>query len=156
MAFAVFCRSGGQPSSRLSEIPVLSPSEKLQSSVVVRSRVGLGPGGLGPKGPANLEDLASESMGSLGTRFAKQGDVSHVCKALEATAGDVWLVDSGATCHIVSTQHLSGFRVVKKHERTANLFNASGGSIVVSGVVDLWGCFPEVGRGFWLPRWVSM
>ena len=76
-------------------------------------------------------------MGSLGTRFAKQGDVSHVCKALEATAGDVWLVDSGATCHIVSTQHLSGFRVVKKHERTANLFNASGGSIVVSGVVDL-------------------
>ena len=76
-------------------------------------------------------------MGSLGTRFAKQGDVNHVCKALEATAGDVWLVDSGATCHIVSTQHLSGFRVVKKHERTANLFNASGGSIVVSGVVDL-------------------
>ena len=57
--------------------------------------------------------------------------MSHVCKALEATAGDV------CTCHIVSTQHLSGFRVVKKHERTANLFNASGGSIVVSGVVDL-------------------
>ena len=84
-----------------------------------------------------MRTLASESMGSLGTRFAKQGDVSHVCKALEATAGDVWLVDSGATCHIVSTQHLSGFRVVKKHERTANLFNASGGSIVVSGVVDL-------------------
>ena len=76
-------------------------------------------------------------MGSLRTRFAKQGERSHVCKALEATAGDVWLVDSGATCHIVSTQHLSGFRVVKKHERTANLFNASGGSIVVSGVVDL-------------------
>ena len=98
-------------------------------------------------------------MGSLGTRFAKQGDVNHVCKALEASAGDVLLVDSGATCHIVSTQHLSGFRVVKKHERTANLFNASGGSIVVSGVVDprgsLWGCFPEVGRGFGLPRWVS-
>ena len=30
----------------------------------------------------------------------------------------------------------SGFRVVK-HERTANLFNASDGSIVVSEVVDL-------------------
>ena len=137
---------GGRPSPRLSEVPVLSPSEKPQSSVVARSPVGLG-----PKGPANLEDLASESMGSLGTRFAKQGDVNHVCKALEATAGDVWLVDSGATCHIVSAQHLSGFRVVKKHERTANLFNASGGSIVVSGVVDLevhFGCFPEAGRGF--------
>ncbi|CAE7206620.1 unnamed protein product [Symbiodinium sp. CCMP2592] len=30
-----------------------------------------------------------------------------------------------------------GFRVVKKYDRTANLFNASGGAIVVSGVVDL-------------------
>ncbi|CAE7198495.1 unnamed protein product [Symbiodinium sp. CCMP2592] len=29
------------------------------------------------------------------------------------------------------------FRVVKKYDRTANLFNASGGAIVVSGVVDL-------------------
>ena len=132
MALRFSAPGGGRPSPRLSEVPVLSPSEKPQSSVVARSPVGLG-----QKGPANLEDLASESMGSLGTRFAKQGDVSHVCKALEATAGDVWLVDSGATCHIVSTQHLSGFRVVKKHERTANLFNASGGSIVVSGVVDL-------------------
>ena len=132
MALRFSAPGGGRPSPRLSEVPVLSPSEKPQSSVVARSPVGLG-----PMGPDNLEDLASESMGSLGTRFAKQGDVSHVCKALEATAGDVWLVDSGATCHIVSTQHLSGFRVVKKHERTANLFNASGGSIVVSGVVDL-------------------
>ena len=132
MALRFSAPGGGRPSPRLSEVPVLSPSEKPPSSVVARSPVGLG-----PKGPTNLEDLASESMGSLGTRFAKQGDVSHVCKALEATAGDVWLVDSGATCHIVSTQHLSGFRVVKKHERSANLFNASGGSIVVSGVVDL-------------------
>ena len=132
MALRFSAPGGGRPSPRLSEVPVLSPSEKPQSSVVARSPVGLG-----PKEPASLEDLASESMGSLGTRFAKQGDVSHVCKALEATAGDVWLVDSGATCHIVSTQHLSGFRVVKKHERTANLFNASGGSIVVSGVVDI-------------------
>ena len=132
MALRFSAPGSGQPSPRLSEVPVLSPSEKPQSSVVARSPVGVG-----PKEPASLEDLASESMGSLGTRFAKQGDVSHVCKALEATAGDVWLVDSGATCHIVSTQHLSGFRVVKKHERTANLFNASGGSIVVSGVVDL-------------------
>ena len=132
MALRFSAPGGGRPSPRLSEVPVLSPSEKPQSSVVARSPVGLG-----PKEPASLEDLASESMGSFGTRFAKQGDVSHVCKALEATAGDVWLVDSGATCHIVSAQHLSGFRVVKKHERTANLFNASGGSIVVSGVVDL-------------------
>ncbi|CAE7423530.1 unnamed protein product, partial [Symbiodinium sp. CCMP2592] len=70
-------------------------------------------------------------------RMLKYGDVAHVCKALETTPGDLWLVDSGATCHIVSDKHLSGFRVVKKYDRTANLFNASGGAIVVSGVVDL-------------------
>ena len=132
MALRFSAPAGGRPSPRLSEVPVLSPSEKPPPADVASK-----PAGVGPKGPAQREDPASESMGSLGTRFAKQGDVNHVCKALEATAGDVWLVDSGATCHIVSTQHLSGFRVVKKHERTANLFNASGGSIVVSGVVDL-------------------
>ncbi|CAE7763377.1 unnamed protein product [Symbiodinium sp. CCMP2592] len=81
--------------------------------------------------------FGSESMGSLGSRVLKHGDVAHVCKALETTPGDLWLVDSGATCHIVSDKHLSGFRVVKKYDRTANLFNASGGAIVVSGVVDL-------------------
>ena len=132
MALRFSAPAGGRPSPRLSEVPVLSPSEKPPPADVASK-----PAGVGPKGPAQREDPASESMGSLGTRFAKQGDVNHVCKALEATAGDVWLVDSGATCHIVSAQHLSGFRVVKKHERTANLFNASGGSIVVSGVVDL-------------------
>ena len=132
MALRFSAPVGGRPSPRLSEVPVLSPSEKPPPADVASK-----PSGVGPKGPAQREDPASESMGSLGTRFAKQSDVNHVCKALEATAGDVWLVDSGATCHIVSAQHLSGFRVVKKHERTANLFNASGGSIVVSGVVDL-------------------
>ena len=132
MALRFSAPAGGRPSPRLSEVPVLSPSEKPPPADVASK-----PSGVGPKGPAQREDPASESMGSLGTRFAKQSDVNHVCKALEATAGDVWLVDSRATCHIVSAQHLSGFRVVKKHERTANLFNASGGSIVVSGVVDL-------------------
>ena len=132
MALRFSAPAGGRPSPRLSEVPVLSPSEKPPPADVASK-----PAGVGPNGPAQHDDPTSESMGSLGTRFAKQGDVNHVCKALEATAGDVWLVDSGATCHIVSTQHLSGFRVVKKHERTANLFNASGGSIVVSGVVDL-------------------
>ncbi|CAE7265621.1 unnamed protein product [Symbiodinium sp. CCMP2592] len=36
------------------------------------------------------------------------------------------------------------FRVVKKYDRTANLFNASGGAIVVSGVVDLEVYFGDV------------
>ena len=90
-------------------------------------------------------------MGAVGSRAVAHGDVAHVCKALETTAGDLWLVDSGATCHIVSDRHLSGFRVVKKHDRTANLFNASGGSISVAGVVDLevhfGDVFLEIGGG---------
>ena len=90
-----------------------------------------------PEGSLKREDKGSESMGAVGSRAVAHGDVAHVCKALETTAGDLWLVDSGATCHIVSERHLSGFRVVKKHDRTANLFNASGGSISVAGVVDL-------------------
>ena len=90
-----------------------------------------------PEGSLKREDKGSESMGAVGSRAVARGDVAHVCKALETTAGDLWLVDSGATCHIVSDRHLSGFRVVKKHDRTANLFNASGGSISVTGVVDL-------------------
>ena len=90
-----------------------------------------------PEGSPKLEDEGSESMGAVGSRAAARGDVAHVCKSLETTAGDLWLVDSGATCHIVSDRHLSGFRVVKKYDRTANLFNASGGSIAVTGVVDL-------------------
>ena len=90
-----------------------------------------------PEGSLECEDKGSESMGAVGSRAIARGDVAHVCKALETTAGDLWLVDSGATCHIVSDRHLSGFRVVKKHDRTANLFNASGGSISVTGVVNL-------------------
>ena len=90
-----------------------------------------------PEGSLKREDEGSESMGAVGSRAVAHGDVAHVCKALETTAGDLWLVDSGATCHIVSDRHLSGFRVVKKHDRTANLFNASGGSISLAGVVDL-------------------
>ena len=90
-----------------------------------------------PEGSLKREDEGSESMGAVGSRAVAHGDVAHVCKALETTAGDLWLVDSGATSHIVSDRHLSGFRVVEKHDRTANLFNASGGSISVAGVVDL-------------------
>ena len=97
-----------------------------------------------PEGSPKLEDEGSESMGAAGSRAAARGDVAHVCKSLETTAEDLWLVDSGATCHIVSDRHLSGFRVVKKYDRTANLFNASGGPIAVAGVVDLEDHFGDV------------
>ena len=65
------------------------------------------------------------------------GDVERICASFQLEPRDVWLVDSGATCHVVSSEHLSGFRVVKNHEREVTLYNASGGKIPVSGVVDL-------------------
>ncbi|CAE7775953.1 unnamed protein product [Symbiodinium sp. CCMP2592] len=130
MRFSCPGRGSSEPSS--SERRVLRQPEKPESSALVVPKPGSG-----PEGSPGSESRGSESMGSLGSRMLKYGDVAHVCKALETTPGDLWLVDSGATCHIVSDKHLSGFRVVKKYDRTANLFNASGGAIVVSGVVDL-------------------
>ena len=65
------------------------------------------------------------------------GDVERICASFQLEPRDVWLVDSGATCHVVSSEHLSGFRVVRKHEREVTLYNASGGKIPVSDVVDL-------------------
>ena len=65
------------------------------------------------------------------------GDVERICASFQLEPRDVWLVDSGATCHVVSSEHLSGFRVVKSHEREVTLYNASGGKIPVSDVVDL-------------------
>ncbi|CAE6945832.1 unnamed protein product [Symbiodinium sp. CCMP2592] len=130
MRFSCPGRGSSEPSS--SERRVLRQPEKPEPSALVVPKPGSG-----PEGSPGSESRGSESMGSLGSRMLKYGDVAHVCKALETTPGDLWLVDSGATCHIVSDKHLSGFRVVKKYDRTANLFNASGGAIVVSGVVDL-------------------
>ncbi|CAE7038329.1 unnamed protein product, partial [Symbiodinium sp. CCMP2592] len=130
MRFSCPGRGSSEPSS--AERRVLSQPERPEPSALVVPKPGSG-----PEGSPGSESRGSESMGSLGSRVLKHGDVAHVCKALETTPGDLWLVDSGATCHIVSDKHLSGFRVVKKYDRTANLFNASGGAIVVSGVVDL-------------------
>ena len=60
-----------------------------------------------------------------------------MCSVQNVEPRDVWLVDSGATCHIVSSLHLSSFRVLKRHNRTVTLLNASGGEIVVHDVVDI-------------------
>ena len=47
------------------------------------------------------------------------------------------MVGRFGTCHIVSSLHLSGFRVLKRHDRTVTLLNASGSEIVVHEVVDI-------------------
>ena len=75
----------------------------------------------------------------LGTLASSSGqvDVDRVCSVQNVEPRDVWLVDSGATCHIVSSLHLSSFRVLKRRNRTVTLLNASGGEIVVHDVVDI-------------------
>ena len=75
-------------------------------------------------------------LGTLGSSSG-QLDVDRVCSVQNVEPRDVWLVDSGATCHIVSSLHLSSFRVLKRHNRTVTLLNASGGEIVVHEVVDI-------------------
>ena len=78
----------------------------------------------------------NEKVGTL-TGSTSKGDAAYVCASLQVEHRDVWLVDSGATCHIVSADHLSGFRVCKYHDRTVTLYSASGDIINVSNVVDL-------------------
>ena len=75
-------------------------------------------------------------LGTLGSSSG-QLDVDRVCSVQNVEPRDVWLVDSGATCHIVSSLHLSSFRVLKRRNRTVTLLNASGGEIVVHEVVDI-------------------
>ena len=68
-------------------------------------------------------DRSRYCLGTLGSSSG-QLDVDRVCSVQNVEPRDVWLVDSGATCHIVSSLHLSSFRVLKRHNRTVTLLNA--------------------------------
>ena len=81
-------------------------------------------------------DRSRYCLGTLGSSSG-QLDVDRVCSVQNVQPRDVWLVDSGATCHIVSSLHLSSFRVLKRRNKTVTLLNASGGEIVVHDVVDI-------------------
>ena len=48
-----------------------------------------------------------------------------------------WLVDSGATCHIVASRFLECYRVLRKHQGTTTLTGANGMPIAVQGICDL-------------------
>ena len=50
---------------------------------------------------------------------------------------DLWLVDSGATCHVLAASYASSFRIVKNHGVSPKLFNASSDEIAVEGLVDI-------------------
>ena len=51
--------------------------------------------------------------------------------------GAEWLIDSGATSHIVSKDFLSWYRVVQEHRSKCELRAANGDLIEASGMVDL-------------------
>ena len=78
------------------------------------------------RSPVSL-DKSRYCLGTLGSSSGQ----------LDVQFRDVWLVDLRATCHIVSSLHLSSFRVLKKRNRTVTLLNASGGEIVAHDVVDI-------------------
>ena len=85
--------------------------------------------------PVSL-DKSEQYLRTLGS-FCRQLDVDRACAAQQVEPRDVWLLDSGATCHIVSASFLSRFRILKKRNRTVTLLNASGGEIVVYDIVDI-------------------
>ena len=78
-----------------------------------------------------------------GTRSVTQGvgssvaDVQRICSTLQVGPRDLWLVDSGATCHVLAASYASSFRIVKNHGVSLKLFNASSDEIAVEGLVDI-------------------
>ena len=80
---------------------------------------------------------------SQGTRSVTQGvgssvaDVQRICSTLQVERRDLWLVDSGATCHVLAASYASSFRIVRNHGVSPKLFNASSDEIAVEGLVDI-------------------
>ena len=56
---------------------------------------------------------------------------------LQVEPRDLWLVDSGATCHVLAALYASSFRIVRNHGVSPKLFNASSDEIAVEGLVDI-------------------
>ena len=68
---------------------------------------------------------------------ASKYEAARICSQHGVDPRDLWLVDSGATCHVVAREFLSSFRVVKQHSQKPVLYNASSDEIPVHGLVDL-------------------
>ena len=112
-----------------------SPSQG--SVMMMRSWTGLRVGD-------RLENVSSERPGfdlsptvgaapesRQGTRSVTRGvgssvaDVQRICSTLQVEPRDLWLVDSGATCHVLAASYASSIRIVKNHGVSPKLFNAS-------------------------------
>ena len=87
--------------------------------------------------------LGSAPESSQGTRSVTQGvgssvaDVQRICSTRQVEPRDLWLVDSGATCHVLAASYASSFRIVRNHGVSPKLFNASSDEIAVEGLVDI-------------------
>ena len=82
------------------------------------------------------EKPISGSLGTVASRCSR-AEVERLCSQASVDLRDMWLVDSGATCHVVSYEFLSSFRVLREHSQKPVLYNASNVEINVRGVVDL-------------------
>ena len=85
--------------------------------------------------------LSSEKpiSGLIGTVASgcSRAEVERLCSQASVNLRDMWLVDSGATCQVVSYEFLISFRVLREHSQKPVLYNASNVEINVCGVVDL-------------------
>ena len=99
---------------------------------------------LSPLGGREVLERKSESSVSPSEKSecnylpaASKYEAARICSQHGVDPRDLWLVDSGATCHVVSREFLSSFRVVKQHDQKPVLYNASSDEIPVHGLVDL-------------------
>ena len=94
---------------------------------------------LSPLGGREVLERKSESsvQPSEKSPAASKYEAARICSQHGVDPRDLWLVDSGATCHVVSREFLSSFRVVKQHDQKPVLYNASSDEIPVHDLVDL-------------------
>ncbi|CAE7690609.1 unnamed protein product, partial [Symbiodinium necroappetens] len=99
---------------------------------------------LSPLGGRGVFEKKSESSVSPSEKgecnflpAASKYEAARICSQHGVDPRDLWLVDSGATCHVVAREFLSSFRVVKQHSQKPVLYNASSDEIPVHGLVDL-------------------
>ena len=63
--------------------------------------------------------------------------MQRICSPLQVELRDLWLVDSGATCHVLAASYASSFRIVENYGVSPKLFNASCDEIAVEGLVEI-------------------
>lgn len=87
--------------------------------------------------------LTTSSTGTESQRVVSQASLDNSCgsqrreRVFSIHGAVEWLVDSGATSHIVALQHVDQFEIVREYQVTVELKAANGAAIEVHKVVDL-------------------